>query len=704
MANILIVENNPMNFEIAAELLKQVGHEILGAETAQKGIQIAETKIPDMILMDLSLPDIDGLTLTKILKQNSLTKNIPIVAFTALVMQKDKEKAFNAGCSGFISKPININTFSHTINELLADHSQRVQGQIFQSEATFSESTQNGALKTVSLPLKEMERNLDNISKEVFFSEKKNQRRSSAYISKLATCTNNESKDFSFIQSHNILVIDDNPMNTDLLRDLLSQINQNTTAANCGKQALEIVENQEFDLVLLDIMMPEINGFEVLEKLKQNPKTKDVPVIFISALSEIPDIVKGFDHGSYDYIIKPYNIEEVKARIMNILRIKDLQDELKKEKNKLDLIFKFSADALVMLDPDLRIVSCNDRFLEWFKLSKDEAIGKIICNIFNCGQENCSLVSLNQHTQSEKSYATQAPSLTSEKPLQDSCPIINPSLFDKINDKNYIQELTIQSALGNKVIEIKYSKIQDDAEGFVLVLRDVTLNKEIEIQKETFVATLTHDLKTPIRAEIRAMELLLKSHFGNLNHDQTDIIQDTLYSSKFMFSMVDNLLSTYKYDNGKITLKKESVDIHSLIKTCYNEQKHLINDKNIDVTLDFTEDNPLIYADNLEIKRVIMNILANSIAYSLDNGKIIIKTRILDKNLQVSFTDNGRGISDEELTHIFQKYTSYAKKFKQVGTGLGLYLTKQIIEMHGGGIFVESQLNKGSTFTFLIPV
>ena len=629
MANILIVEDNLMNFEMAKELLQNIGHNVIKAENANEGLDLAKFKNPDLILMDLSLPGIDGLTATKMLKQDSLTKDIPVIAFTALVMQSDKEKAFGAGCSGFISKPIDINTFPQIVNDFLKDEKKI--------------NNENHSKKNITRDcFKDNAGNIDNYK----------------------------------FKWHKILIIDDNPMNTDLLKDLLAQINQSTTVAYSGKKALEIVENETFDLILLDIMMPEMSGFEVLKNLKLNSKTKDIPVIFISALNEIPTIVKGLDLGSYDYITKPYSIEEVKARILNILRIKDLQDELRTEKNKLDLIFKFSADAVVMLNVAFEIISCNDRFLEWFNVEKEDIINKKICSAL-------------------KGLFT-----------KEICPLYNSQILEKINAEGFVQEFYIENTLKNRVIEIKYSTIKNNnkPEGYVLVCRDITLDKEIEIQKETFVATLTHDLKTPIRAEMRALELLLNNNFGELNDQQADIIKDTLYSSKFMFSMVDNILSTYKYENGKIILNKDNIDINGIIKTCCNEQKHIINDKKLDLVMDFADEKALIYADPIEIKRVIMNLLSNAVSYTDNNGRIIIKSYTANNKLTVSFIDSGRGISEEDILKIFEKYTSYAKKFKQVGTGLGLYLTKQIVEMHEGNIFAESRLNKGSTFTFSIPV
>lgn len=618
MANILIVENNLMNLDMAAELLSRAGHEVLKAENATEGIKLARLKSPDLILMDLSLPVIDGLSATRILKQDPLTENIAIVAFTAMVMDSDKEKAFGAGCSGFITKPIDISTFV----SLVENH--------------------------INIKIKK------NCCDEYGINQEQTQK---VLVPKY--------------KWHKILIVDDNPMNAELLKEVLEQINQSSFIAYSGKQALEAVEKEKFDLILLDVMMPEMSGFEVIDRLKANPNTKDIPVIFITALNETDDIIKGLNLGSYEYIIKPFNIDELRARIINALKIKDLQDELRDEKNKLDLIFRFSADGIVMLNSSCKIISYNEQFIRWFGSDK-EILGKDFKEFL---KYHC--------TEPKKCSGFDFSGLTS------------------------FCEISIKNDNKDKIYQINYSKIsvyEEEAEGYVLVLRDITEHKEIEKQKETFVATLTHDLKTPIRAEIMAMELLLKGNFGKLTDEQTDIIKDTLYSSRYMFGMVDNLLSTYRYENGSISLNKENIDLIGIIKTCYNELKYLIEDKNQTVSFEFKEDSVSVLADFLELKRVITNLLSNAVSYTQEFGKIIVKSEIRDNEIYISFIDNGKGISEQDIPMLFNRYTSHAKKFRQVGTGLGLYLSKQIVEAHGGSITVESEENKGSKFTFSLPL
>jgi len=592
MANILIVEDDELNFELANELLTYRGHSVLWAKDGEECANIISTERPDLILMDIGLPMEDGLTLTKRIKADILTRNIPVVAFTAMVMSTDRENAMEAGCDGFIPKPINITSFANTVEKFI--------------KITY--------------------------------------------------------------KPHNILAIDDNVMNTEIIRETLESINQNVTAAYNGKQALELIEKEKFDLILLDIMMPDMSGYDIIQKIKLNPKAADLPVVFISALDSTDNIVKGFNLGSYEYIVKPYKIAELKARILNILKIKDLQDDLRSEKKILDIIFEFSADGIVLLNSKFELVSCNDIFLRWIGRNQKSVLNKKFCGIINCNNEN----------------------------------------FIKNNTENNTHFKFELQTEQKRVLGVNCTRVTsqnpDVIKGYVLVLRDITAQMEIESQKETFVATLTHDLKTPVRAQIKALELLQEGTFGNISKPQEEIITEILNSNKYMSSMLDNLLTTYKYENGNVVLHPVEFDINSLITSSYSELKYIAGDKKQTVSFDFKDEKLNITADPIEIKRVVHNLLYNAINYTDEEGKITISSQKTLNESIVSFIDNGRGITKDEIASLFNKFTSSNKKFRKVGTGLGLYLSKQIMERHGGSISVESEEGIGSTFTIKLPI
>lgn len=284
---ILIIDDNAMNLDITRELLEHAGMYVLTAEDALTGIEIIKEKQPDLVLLDLLMPHLDGFEAAKIIKADPEIQDIPLIAFTALAAPEDREKALEAGCQDVILKPINTKTFLSTIKSYLNLDLTALQPSLNQVKATPLE------IKQFPLPLH---------------------------------------------QPHTILIVDDNPMNVDILKEAASAIGQIALPAFSGPEALQLVEKMKPDLILLDIMMPEMNGYAVMDTLKKQAETANIPIIIISALDRIEDRVQGLLQGCQDYITKPFELAEVQARISAVLRTKDLQDQLTKERNELAMV------------------------------------------------------------------------------------------------------------------------------------------------------------------------------------------------------------------------------------------------------------------------------------------------------------------------------------------------------------------------------
>lgn len=239
---------------------------------------------------------------------------------------------------------------------------------------------------------------------------------------------------------------------------------------------------------------------------------------------------------------------------------------------------------------------------------------------------------------------------------------------------------------------------------YLIVLKDVSKQKELEAQRDNFIATLTHDLKTPVRADIMSLELLLKGKFGCLNFQQEEIIKEILNSNKFMMAMLDTLLTKYKYESGVVELNKTLFELKQMIEEAIKSLQCLFDERNIKLKCNFPKEEILLYADKLELKRAISNLLTNAIKFNKINGKVTITIHIENEFVYIEVKDTGIGISAEKLEHIFDKYVSYAKRYRQLGTGLGLYVAKKIVELHNGEIEVTSTVKKGSSFILKLPI
>jgi len=257
---VLVVEDNKLNMKLVVTLLKIGKYAVLEAPDAGTGIRLAQEHLPDLILMDIQLPDMDGLSATRLIKSDPKTDKIPVVALTAYAMSKDEQATRDAGCDGYLSKPIDTKEFLKTITNFISG---------------------NGHGKNV----------------------------------------------VASGQKASILIVDDDVMNVKLLNALLSP-DYHIFKAYGGSEALEIVREKMPDLILLDIMMPGINGYEVTRQLKSDPQTRNIPIILVTALGGDEDKAKGIALGADEFLNKPVNQTELKARVKSLLKLKVYQEQL----------------------------------------------------------------------------------------------------------------------------------------------------------------------------------------------------------------------------------------------------------------------------------------------------------------------------------------------------------------------------------------
>lgn len=237
--------------------------------------------------------------------------------------------------------------------------------------------------------------------------------------------------------------------------------------------------------------------------------------------------------------------------------------------------------------------------------------------------------------------------------------------------------------------------------------KDREYRRNAEQELGYFVAALTHDLRTPLLAELRIFELFDKEAFGPLNAQQHDLLKDLLQSNYFMQHMVSNILHAYKYKQHHIDLYKEPTDlnqfIESLAKTITIQS--LLREKSHKLVLRLTNSLSKVEVDHNELQRVFINLIKNAIDATPSTGIVTIFTEPKESMIRINIQDTGNGIDSEIRQYLFKPYAiCEVKRFKKVSMGLGLYLCKQIIEAHGGSIGFESQPGEGSLFYFDLPI
>lgn len=225
----------------------------------------------------------------------------------------------------------------------------------------------------------------------------------------------------------------------------------------------------------------------------------------------------------------------------------------------------------------------------------------------------------------------------------------------------------------------------------------------LQKQRETFVASISHDLKNPTLAQIRALELFLKGHFGKIQPLQREIIEMVLDSCKYMNAMLGSLLLTYRNEKGTVLLNSEEVSIGDLAAECVDEMVYLAKDKDIKINLINSAKKDIVYGDRIQIKRVIINLISNGIKYAYSKTNLVIKIYNEQNYTCFLFENCSPYIPPERQEKIFARYVSYSQAHKEIGIGLGLYASKKIIEAHNGVIFVHSYKEGRNIFGFKIP-
>ena len=514
------------------------------------------------------------------------------------------------------------------------------------------------------------------------------------------------SKDIVMYKSKRIIVVDDEQIMLSTLKMLLNLEGfTNTAYFSSPKEALSDIKEKTPDLILSDFMMPDMNGIEFLSEAKKI--CPDVSMILLTGYADKENAIKAINEvGIYKYIEKPWDNEDLLISIRNGLERSGLISELNNKieelsqaksqlekyshsleeivmqktadlvesNTKLSAIINYCADGIVIVSPEAKIVQANPAFENITGLSEKLLIGK----------------SLKEFIVSDEKQLKKITNEKKEVLLRDA------AVKNCINDKNI-------------PVEINFAPIPSDGKdatqvNYVGVVRNVSLQKEMERLRDDFIATLTHDLRTPLLAAIQTLQFFLDGTLGVVEEKQRMLLDTMKKSNEDMLGLVNALLEVYKYESGKLNLCKTTFSLKQFLQDCIAQVNALAEKKNIDITLKYEDcEDAEITADRNELRRVVLNLCGNALNHTNQGGAIEIETLNKDGDLILNVKDNGTGIPKEDLKKLFKRFSQGTSQKRSAGTGLGLYLSRQIVEAHGGKIWAESKVGKGSVFSFLIP-
>jgi len=290
-------------------------------------------------------------------------------------------------------------------------------------------------------------------------------------------------------------------------------------------------------------------------------------------------------------------------------------------------------------------------------------------------------------------------------------------------------EINFRSFNNEKLpFSISASKIRDKNgynEGLIFICRDITLRKQIDKErkdlliqqrmyidellkasqfKTEFLSLMSHELRTPLNAIIGFSDLLLDGSYGSLNPEQLDFIKDIKFSSEHLLEMINKILDISRIESGKLKLNIEKIELITMINQINSSLKSLYKEKNLYFKVEGLEEKKFIHADPVRLKEILYNLLSNAIKFTIEGG-ITLKIEETEKEWIFHVKDTGIGIKEEDFDIVFKEFKRVENPYTNSipGTGLGLPLTKRLVNLHGGDISFTSKPGVGTTFTFTIP-
>jgi len=489
------------------------------------------------------------------------------------------------------------------------------------------------------------------------------------------------------IQNTKILIVDDElPIRTACAKILAEQGALSEVAEN-GLVGLEKAKGETFDLALIDLKMPQMDGMELLEHL--NKLDPDLIKIVITGYATLETAIEAVQKGAYDYIPKPFTPGELRTRVNRGLEKRFLLQEARKlreerernllelanEKSRTQTIVQCMGDGLLVTNRDQQVVFCNPAGRRLLKVKRSLSVGEPLVNIARC-PEFINLVesTMNLEDGQEMTSKELAPQSPSDPVLMANCAPIK-------DEKGQII-------------------------GAVTVLRDITELKELDKAKSTFVSMVAHELRAPLAAIEGYLDVILDGVGVEDPQKVHKILGRSRERTRGLLALINDLLAISRMQSGRVAKEKEKLQVGTLLKEVAELIRGETIERQISVNLETSDDLPLISANREDLTRVFTNFLDNSIKYNRPGGQVFIRAKVHNAFIQVEIQDTGVGIPKKEMEKIFDEFYRVKSKETQgiAGTGLGLTIAKRIVEAHNGHIEAESKLHAGSTFRVLLPI
>ena len=508
-----------------------------------------------------------------------------------------------------------------------------------------------------------------------------------------------------------ILMVDDTPENLVSLEAALYGLGEELVSAQSGKEALRHLLNDDFAAILLDVRMPDMDGFETAELIRSRPRSRQTPIIFLTGYKNEEHLFRGYDLGAVDFLFKPIVPEVLRSKVAVFVELGRTTAKLKeqaealhrqtevlrKAEQRFRILLEVAPDAMVMCREDGEIVMVNSQTELLFRSGRDRLVSKNIRALVpdwmyqQPGEWNSSEppVKVDPNDRGNEMHAVRQDGSTfpveiSFSPLQTEEGIVITSAIRDISERKKTEEQIRQL---NVTLEER-----------VLERTEELMKSNEELQQFAYIAS--HDLQEPLRTVSVFAQLLAKRYEGQLQGDADQFIRYIVESSERMERLIHDLLDFSRVDargadyfvrlNCDDVLEDALSNLHSLVK----ENGAVVTKGSL----------PTLVGDPVQLTRLFQNLLVNSIRFRGEaRPEIHIGAEARGGEWVISVRDNGIGIEPQYSEKVFGIFKCLHPRDKYPGSGMGLAICRKIVSRHEGRIWVESELGKGATFCFTVP-
>jgi len=393
--------------------------------------------------------------------------------------------------------------------------------------------------------------------------------------------------------------------------------------------------------------------------------------------------------------LRTHELEEKTVELENEVAIrKQTEKKVRTEKAYIDQLFESAQEAIVMTNKDGHMLRVNSEFIRLFGYTIDEVLGSSLDDLIAPKEHYDNAVSVTKKVSEGEKVAFEAVRQRKDGTLLNVSVLASPIIVD--------DELVAVYGIYRDITELKRAEEALEERSKELAEADIQL-KELDRLKSMFIASMSHELRTPLNSIIGFTGIILQGMSGEINEEQRKQLTLVKNSANHLLALINDVIDLSKIEADQIELVIEEFNLSDLIQEVNDSFKVAVDEKGLKLSLEMSE-RLVIKSDERRTKQVIMNLVSNAVKFT-DRGEIKIKAAKKDEGVEISVRDTGIGIEKKAMDKLFKAFSRiYTKDMLKEGTGLGLYLSRKIADLLGGEISAESEFEKGSKFTFTLPL